>query len=393
MRLLVIALSFPSLQVSAKSLPLEPPDPSRGVIGVRVGVVPPAKLGWKSADSVYFVRVVEDGDMLNAESVIPSNYSNGKDVYLLNARPGRYVAVACMWESSGPTPAVNGVVAFAAVDIPRTLVEVVPGGTVFMGFIETGSSTKVEAADSAQSHYLRMVAPTAARESFLGRAMTGHYTYVATFKSISRDLIDELEFWSAASQKDFKRDEAWARVMSQRAGSTTRRPPTPVAAAPVTDTKISKDRVAAGVYTSPGGEYHVKLPELVQPGARSEERQTGPSSWGVFFTDDFGHVYFILRSDNSVAKQTLEQYTADIQVGDAIRSKETIDAPLASQVRVTGVIKNGSPLEANGVHPDLVKASSLFLYGTDAYEVSAAVTRLHDDQPDDALLEQAKNDL
>jgi hypothetical protein len=80
---------------SAKPLPLEAPDPARGVVGIRIKVIPPAKIGGNSADAVYFVRVVEEGDRFNSESLVHSNYSKGEHVYLLNAKPGRYVAVGC----------------------------------------------------------------------------------------------------------------------------------------------------------------------------------------------------------------------------------------------------------------------------------------------------------
>jgi len=44
--LLVVSLA------SAKPLPLEAPDPGRGVVGVRIKVIPPAKMGSNSADAV-----------------------------------------------------------------------------------------------------------------------------------------------------------------------------------------------------------------------------------------------------------------------------------------------------------------------------------------------------
>ena len=173
---------------------------------------------------------------------------------------------------------------------------------------------------------------------------------------------------------------------------------TPVASA---EGKIPKKRLRDGVYTSPDGEFTVKLPQLITPGARSEERENGPAIWAVFFSDDFGNVFFVLPSDNSTAKRTLEQFTADIQVGGAVRSKETIQTALGPQVRVVGVVKDGSPVSGSTVRDgkrievrlDLVKTSSLFLHGTRFYEVTVGVSRIHDDQTDDMLLERAKKKL
>ena len=68
---------------------------------------------------------------------------------------------------------------------------------------------------------------------------------------------------------------------------------------------------------------------------------------------------------------------------------------------MSGVVKDGSPLsswrEQDGKRTerrlDLVKASSMFLSGNAFFEVSVGVTRIHDDQTDDVLLDRAKNDL
>ena len=85
----------------AKGPPLPQPDPERGSIGVTIRAIPPAKIGKMTAMKVSFVRLVEGGDVLDAEYVIPSNYSQKKQVYFLNAKPGRYVAVAARLKGGG----------------------------------------------------------------------------------------------------------------------------------------------------------------------------------------------------------------------------------------------------------------------------------------------------
>ena len=210
--LCLLLSTFPALQVLARPPKLEAPDPSRGVIGVKIKVIAPAKIGHGWADAVYFVRVVEDSDRLAAENFIPSNYSKGKNVYLLNAKPGRYVAVACMFE-----PAATGAhstVVFSKADIPRTEIEVVPGGVVFMGVIEANSSSKMSESDEAQSHYLRLIAPTTAKKGFLARAFTYDYAYTATFKSLERDEAAEKGFWVDATDGHFNNEEAWWRIIA-----------------------------------------------------------------------------------------------------------------------------------------------------------------------------------
>lgn len=193
--------------VSAKPLPLEAPDPGRGVVGVRVKVIPPAKIGSNSADAVYFVRIVEEADRFGAEGLIHSNYSKGQHVYLLNAKPGRYVAVGCDIDM-GPG-GQRGAVVFSKDAIQQTEVEVAAGAVVFMGEIEAQSSTKTSEADEAQVHYLRLMAPTAANKGFMSKAMTGNYAYTATFKSVAKDEATASAFWREATEKHFKNEPAW----------------------------------------------------------------------------------------------------------------------------------------------------------------------------------------
>jgi TPR repeat protein len=204
----------------AKSVPLEPPDPGRGIIGITVKVVPPARMGSNVANAVFFVRVAEDADRFAAESLIASTYAKGENVYLLNAKPGRYVAVGCTFNAAvglgfaGATS--DGAVAFSQPDIVKTEVEVRAGAVVFMGRIDVQSSTKIQKADGAQSHYLRMIAPTGASQSFMARAMTGHLVYIASFKEIDRGPSAAAVLWNEAIEHDFKNDAAWTNRIARR---------------------------------------------------------------------------------------------------------------------------------------------------------------------------------
>ncbi len=192
---------------AAKPLPLEAPDPGRGVVGVRVKVIPPAKMGSNSADAVYFVRVVDEGDRFGAESLIHSNYSKGQHVYLLNAKPGRYVAVGC--EIDMGAGGGRSAVVFSKEGIQQTEIEVAAGSTVFMGEIEAQSSTKTSEADEAQAHYLRLISPSAANKGFMARAMSGNFAYTALLKSVAKDEATATAFWSEATEKHFKNEPEW----------------------------------------------------------------------------------------------------------------------------------------------------------------------------------------
>ena len=47
----------------------------------------------RTPDQIYFVKIDSD-DTSGPRQIVPSNYSTGSRAYLLNARPGTYVAVA-----------------------------------------------------------------------------------------------------------------------------------------------------------------------------------------------------------------------------------------------------------------------------------------------------------
>jgi hypothetical protein len=210
----LVAFSLLSGLALAVGLKLDAPEPDRGMIGVRVKVIPPAMIGSSSADAVYFVRIVEDEDRYRAENVIASNFAHGKDVYLLNAKPGRYVAVACMFVA--PASSGKGTVFFSKADIDRTEVTVAAGQVVFMGDLVTGSSTKFNQADPAQSHYARVVTPAESKQGFLGRAMKGSNLYTGQLESLSREESVEREFWSETVEKHFREEPPWAALVRKR---------------------------------------------------------------------------------------------------------------------------------------------------------------------------------
>ncbi len=231
----VVLTSFLLLSTvaEAKRLSLPQPDPARGTIGVTIRAIPPAKFGKISAVQVYFVRATEDEDVFNAEYVIRSSYSNKKQVYLLNAKPGRYFAVAAELKGGQSSPFVPGTGSGVSVGISigrfayqaffsmkmisKTEVTVVPGKLVFMGDFVVNTSTKMEKADRAQSHYFRMIAPEAASMGggYIARTFSGHATYTATLKSADQGPDSEREFWSLAQEKVFKNEPAWQQFVQK----------------------------------------------------------------------------------------------------------------------------------------------------------------------------------
>ena len=209
-----ISLLFISNFAEAKGPPLPQPDPERGSIGVTIRAIPPAKIGKMTAIQVYFVRLAEGGDVLDAEYVIPSNYSKKKQVYFLNAKPGRYIAVAAKLSGGGAGFKYDAF--FSIETLPKMEVTVVPGKLVFMGDFLLNTSTKMKEADRAQSLFYRLILPDAARQGFMGRAFRGKAPYTATLKSVDKEAETEREFWSLARQKIFKKEPAWQEFVQKQ---------------------------------------------------------------------------------------------------------------------------------------------------------------------------------
>jgi hypothetical protein len=164
--------------------PVPPANEGAGLIAIKV--VRDGLGGGLETHRGYFVRVEEGGDPLSRQVLIPSNYSGDGYVYLLNARPGRYAAVAAARLSTGgetqtatmPVGGGGGFSGSAGVSytpgpteritllpggaIQGTLVEVKTGSVAFMGewklnepwFKKIGDD---DDADAAQRHYFRMM--------------------------------------------------------------------------------------------------------------------------------------------------------------------------------------------------------------------------------------------
>jgi hypothetical protein len=146
--------------------------------------------------------------------VIRSNFVKGGHIYLLNAEPGRYVAVGCEFVLG--TAGDVGRAAFSKADIAQSEVEVTAGGVVFMGAIVAESSTKTQASDPVQAHYLSLIGSAASSQGSMARAFSGVFDYTATFTSVVRDPAAAKAFWNRAIAKHFKYEPAWSTGIAAR---------------------------------------------------------------------------------------------------------------------------------------------------------------------------------
>ncbi len=134
-------------------------------------------------------------------------------------------------------------------------------------------------------------------------------------------------------------------------------------------------------YASPGGDYTVKVPSLVKPGARIQEG-TDPLNQYVLFADDFGKLYRILSRDNQTGEVTFEQLESGLRIAGPIREKEVVTTIRGQEIRLLSLMEEASPLVSQSTvdgktvekELDLVEAVSIFLHGNRVYTVSAGVT-------------------
>ncbi len=174
LRVLLVFVALNTALACATTPPPSPLNTESSVIGIKVNVRG-FKLFSTPSERVYFVRI-DEGVLLSQEGTIASNYSQDGYVYLVNAEPGRYAAVAASHSRPQPTTAPGVPVAggghvtvtvslttiswdtiyFPTGLIQKTAVTVGPGAAAFMGDLVVDGSG-LGGADGAQLYYLRLV--------------------------------------------------------------------------------------------------------------------------------------------------------------------------------------------------------------------------------------------
>lgn len=213
--LLFLALLAPSASL-ARGLQVPSPDPEQGTIAL--GLKAKAKMGsTKAAIKVYFVRVDDDTDPLQADSVIQSNFFDAKQVYLLNCPPGRYVVVGAELTPARPIngPPMDFTIVLDRQSIPRTEIVVHAGELVFGGNLLLDSKNKLTKADETQAHFLRLLEPGQSHRGYMARAMSGTALWLGSLISLDRGEQAEREFFEVATRKAFKKYPEWQETIRQ----------------------------------------------------------------------------------------------------------------------------------------------------------------------------------
>jgi hypothetical protein len=168
----------------------DPPIEEGAIIGIRITHNMPMDLFNEAAPHfVYFVRL-ENGNLLGDE-IIRSNYRRDDRLYLLNATPGTYVAIAT--SKMGPPAvqygsAIRHTTYFERYLVERTRIDVKPNAIVFMGNFEVKMSQGWAEGDDVQTHYRNIIAPGAPAGGFL--------------KGILQGMSGDVAFWGKMAKGD-----------------------------------------------------------------------------------------------------------------------------------------------------------------------------------------------
>jgi len=204
--------------------PVKPLSSEMPAIGIAIKIRAPVKIFSSKPNRVYFIKLDEADSaasanyLVQSNQLIQSNYVNQNQMYLLNAKPGRYAVVAAFHSKSTPnipgggSPGKSGVSVSVGVNMPSetkyntffskeliklTEVTVKPGEMVFMGDYVIDQSTGFKEADDTQSYYLQLIAP-GAKTGYMSMAFSGSNYYRGALHEHKRDRQAEMQFLTNA---------------------------------------------------------------------------------------------------------------------------------------------------------------------------------------------------
>jgi hypothetical protein len=166
-----------SLILGCASVPAPMPAGDGGLIGLSLRV----RSGWlipgrTEPETVYLVRLDEETELETGSWLISSNYAENGYIYFMNAPPGRYAIVAAYYvleystcsvmdpdpmsrcATPSHTRASHHTVYWPRELIERTLIELQPSSSVFVGHVELDCVRKDEP-DDVQAHYSSILGP------------------------------------------------------------------------------------------------------------------------------------------------------------------------------------------------------------------------------------------
>ena len=186
----------------------EPTQPQGLALAIDVLAKPPLGIGSQDPVQVYFARI-DGADGLMQQSIVRSNYVKGSRAYLLNARPGTYVAVASLFLAPGMQRGTYTTY-FPRNVLEHTQVTLREGEVAFMGAYVLGTSTGLDGADEVQIHYKNVIAPGQATD-VLAMSFSGAVHYRGALEERKADEQARREFFNKA--KDDLAGSGWVRLI------------------------------------------------------------------------------------------------------------------------------------------------------------------------------------
>ncbi len=204
--------------LACASLP-PPAAESPGSAGIAISITnfAPIEIFWRTPDRVFFMRLDEEDESgFTGGELLPSNYAKDGYVYLLNAEPGRYVAVASTRAQSAPPggsamhpvassghTTVSAGVSIGPTDytvyFPEDLirlsdVSVESGMIAYMGTFRINTSVGLGDADETQRYFYRMLAPGHEGKSIVGHIFSGDYQYHGSLREALQGENEQAKF-------------------------------------------------------------------------------------------------------------------------------------------------------------------------------------------------------
>jgi hypothetical protein len=150
--------------VSCAQFPAElaPDGADKSIIAIKVKTKKSGFLAWlegSGACMVFFLRLKADGQNRQQDLPIASNYNRSGYLYVVNASPGRYVAIGALLycaQTRNLSPRMTYLY-FPESMIDETTVTVEPSGVAFMGEFEVSGSLQFDDADDMQKHYAKRI--------------------------------------------------------------------------------------------------------------------------------------------------------------------------------------------------------------------------------------------
>lgn len=198
-------------------------EPQSSAIGIQIKTQAPIGIFSNKPDRVYFVKL-DNGGGIKQSQIIPSNFAKDGRIYLLNAGPGKYAAIAAFrlqaGSTSAPAPQPGFSVSFSIGEtgyttyfskelIEATKIDVGRGEIAFIGNYVVKQSVGLKDAEPIQNYYAELLSPGSSKSGF-AHLLSGEYHYRGTLSEAKRDNNAKSEFIKRA--RDDLAEGGWGSI-------------------------------------------------------------------------------------------------------------------------------------------------------------------------------------